>query len=158
MEQVSTEMKSPELKRLFPELRDGNVSSATVSRKRDIQSEIASDSEKKRLYDVSLEFQSIFINMMLKSMRSNLNTKNELLHAGMQQDIFEDMLYDEYAKQMSQDKRFNLAEQIYMQLSESLPDAPAAQKQMREAIKGYESNMKSPTPSVSGEQLLDRRF
>ncbi len=35
----------------------------------------------------------------------------------MSEDIFEDMLYDEYAKKMAQTAQFGLAETMYLQIN-----------------------------------------
>ena len=82
-------------------LHDGKLASSQVRKSRDIASEIARDPEKKRLYDAALEFQALFVNRMLKEMRSTLKPEKDLLHGGRTQEIFEDLLYDEYSKQMS---------------------------------------------------------
>jgi Rod binding domain-containing protein len=148
--------KSEGLKRYFFDHR-GELSSSKIASGRNIPEEIQGDPEKKKLYDVSREFQSLFINMMLKTMRSPLKHENDMLYSGMQQDIFEDMLYDQYGKMMSQDSTFTLGDQIYLQLTEG-EESNADVGRMKEAVRDYESNMRSPSPRVSGEQLLDGRF
>ena len=145
--------KKRELEKYFPDRYAGSASTANVSPRVDIDAEIAADPERKKLYDTAVEFQSLFINMMLKSMRSNLDKKNDMLHAGMKQDIFEDMLYDEYSKEMSKDRRFDIAKMIYTQLSENMNSS-----QQKEALEQYESNMKSPSFNITGEQMIDKRF
>jgi flagellar protein FlgJ len=151
MQPAENIQKKSELQKYFPDLYSGKTSTSNVKFPKDIEKEIASDPEKKKLYDTAVEFQSLFINMMLKSMRANLNKKNDLLHAGMKQDIFESMLYDEYAKEMSKDKRFDLAKTIYEQLSENMNSSERS-----EALRNYESNLK--TPIITGEQMMDNRF
>ena len=42
--------------------------------------------------------------------------KSELINGGMAEQIFEDMLYDEYSKEFSKTKTFGLADIIYNQL------------------------------------------
>lgn len=68
--------------------------------------------QKKRLREVSEDFESLMINQMLKEMRKTVN-KSGLVDGGMAEEIFEDMLYDEYAKEFSKTKTFGLAEIIY---------------------------------------------
>jgi Rod binding domain-containing protein len=70
------------------------------------------------LYKVCLEFEAIFIKQMLNSMRKTVE-KTGLLDGGMAEDIFEDMLYDEYAKKMATTANFGLAAMIYGQLQPS---------------------------------------
>ena len=69
-----------------------------------------------KLYEVSQEFEAIFIKQMLNVMRETVN-KSGLIDGGMAEEIFEDMLYDEYALKMSQTAQFGLADSIYKQLS-----------------------------------------
>lgn len=68
------------------------------------------------LYKACLDFESLFIKQMLDSMRKTVD-KSGLLEGGMSQEIFEDMLYDEYSKKMAQTANFGLAETIYRQVS-----------------------------------------
>ena len=70
------------------------------------------------LYKVCLEFEAIFIKQMLNSMRKTVE-KSGLLDGGMAEEVFEDMLYDEYAKKMAATANFGLAAMIYGQLQPS---------------------------------------
>lgn len=71
--------------------------------------------EKKRLREVSQDFEALMINQMLKEMRKTVN-KSDLINGGMAEQIFEDMLYDEYSKEFSKTKTFGLSDIIYNQL------------------------------------------
>lgn len=73
------------------------------------------DFEKKRLRQVSEDFEALMINQMLKEMRKTVD-KSGLIDGGMAEQIFEDMLYDEYAKEFSKTKTFGLADIIYKQM------------------------------------------
>lgn len=68
------------------------------------------------LYKQCQEFESIFVNMMLKEMRKTVD-KSGLLNGGQAEDIFQDMLYDEYSKDMTRAAGFGLSDQIYLQLT-----------------------------------------
>jgi flagellar protein FlgJ len=46
-----------------------------------------------------------------------VHKEDDLLGGGLSQDVFEGMLYDEYAKKMAQTAGFGLAETIYRQVS-----------------------------------------
>lgn len=72
----------------------------------------------KKLMDVCIEMESLFVYQMLKEMRKTLHKENDLLYGGMAQEIFEDMLYNEYALQMSKSANFGLAKTLYDQLSQ----------------------------------------
>ena len=68
------------------------------------------------LYNVCVEFESLFIKQMLDAMRKTVS-KSGLIDGGMAEEIFEDFLYDEYAMKMAQTARFGLADTLYNQLS-----------------------------------------
>jgi len=69
-----------------------------------------------KLYQVSVEFESIFIKQMLNVMRETVN-KSGLIDGGMAEEVFEDMLYDEYGQKMAKSAQFGLADSMYRQLS-----------------------------------------
>jgi Rod binding domain-containing protein len=68
------------------------------------------------LYEQCAQFESIFVKMMLKEMKKTVG-EGGLIDGGYAEDIFEDMLYDEYATSMTKTARFGLADQVYLQLS-----------------------------------------
>ena len=70
-----------------------------------------------KLYQACQDFESLFIKQMLDVMRKTVHKENDLLGGGLSQDVFEGMLYDEYAKKMAQTAGFGLAETIYRQVS-----------------------------------------
>jgi len=72
----------------------------------------------KKLMDVCIEMESLFVYQMLKEMRKTIHKENDLLYGGMAQEIFEDMLYNEYSLQMSKTANFGLAKTLYEQLSQ----------------------------------------
>lgn len=135
-----------ELERYFPVLKDeGAVASGQVRREIDIESELKRDPERRRLYDAAEEFESMFINMMFKAMRKNLNPENNLLHGGFRQEVFEDMLYDEYAKAVAKSDGFDLGRAMYEQLTQSMPPVSGAEPQ------------ESGTPTEAGLQTTEER-
>jgi peptidoglycan hydrolase FlgJ len=69
------------------------------------------------LYKACTDFESIFIKQMLDAMRKTINKDNSLLDNGLGQDMYEDMLYEQYAQKMSSTGQFGLAEMIYSQVS-----------------------------------------
>ena len=70
----------------------------------------------KKLMDVCYDMEAMFIGNMLKSMRQTVK-ENDLFGKSLAKDIFQDMLYEEYAKLMARTDQFGLAHQIYNQLS-----------------------------------------
>ncbi|MDA3938703.1 MAG: rod-binding protein [Spirochaetia bacterium] len=67
------------------------------------------------------DFEAILIKQMLDSMRKTVE-KTSLLGGGMAEDIFEDMIYDEYAKKMSKTGDFGIKDMLYRQLSTNSSD------------------------------------
>ena len=70
----------------------------------------------KKLMDTCIEMESIFVKQMLSSMKKNVD-KGEFLHGGYAEEIFEDMLYDEYALNMSKNSNMGIAKNLYEELS-----------------------------------------
>ena len=69
----------------------------------------------KKLLDVCYEMEAIFIGQMLKTMRKTV-METDFFGKSLARDIFNDMLYDEYAKVMAKSDEFGLARQMYKQL------------------------------------------
>ncbi len=69
-----------------------------------------------KLFQACQDFEAIFLKQMLNVMRKTVN-KGELLNGGFAEDVFEDMLYDEYAKKMAKNSGFGLSEMLYRELS-----------------------------------------
>ena len=70
----------------------------------------------KRLMDVCIQMESIFVSKMLKEMRNTI-PKNKFINGGFAEEIFEDMLYDEYALTLSKTANLGIASMMYNQLS-----------------------------------------
>lgn len=71
---------------------------------------------KSALYDQCIEFESLFVNIMLKTMRDTLNREDDILNGGQAEEIFSDMLYSEYAKRISKNSHLGLADAVYLEL------------------------------------------
>jgi flagellar protein FlgJ len=72
--------------------------------------------QQKKLWDTCVEAESLFVNKMLKEMRKSVD-KGEWLHGGFAEEIFEDMLYDEYSLQISKNSNLGMAKMLYNELS-----------------------------------------
>lgn len=73
----------------------------------------------KKLWDTCVETESLFVGKMLKEMKKTV-PKNEWLHGGQAEDIFEDMLYDEYSLNMSKNYNFGTAKLLYDEMSKKI--------------------------------------
>ena len=85
------------------------------------QSTVASD---KKLKSVCKDMESVFLNMMLTSMRATV-PKDSLLGESNEDDIMKSMLDTELSKNMAQAGGVGIADMLYRQLA---PQQPAAKK------------------------------
>jgi len=69
----------------------------------------------KNLMKVCLEMESIFVGKMLKEMRDSV-PKQGFLDGGFAEEVFEDMLYDQYAIKLSETSNLGLAKNLYDEL------------------------------------------
>ena len=75
-----------------------------------------SSGDRDRLMEACRDFEALFLKQMLNTMRDTVE-KSGLLDGGFAEQIYEDMLYDEYAKKMADTARFGIAEMLYNQMS-----------------------------------------
>ena len=68
-----------------------------------------------KLYELCLELETFLVKNLINSMRSTVQ-KSGLIDQGFAGKMYEDMLYDEYAKDFTKNAKFGLAEQAYLQL------------------------------------------
>ena len=68
------------------------------------------------LYELCMELETFLIKNLIKSMRSTVQ-KSGLIDIGFAGEVYEDMLYDEYAKTFSRNANFGFAEMAYRELS-----------------------------------------
>lgn len=69
-----------------------------------------------KLMELCYQMESILVGKMLKTMRNTVH-KNEFIHGGFAEEIFEDMLYDEYALNLSRKENLGIAAMLYDDLS-----------------------------------------
>lgn len=75
--------------------------------------------KKSKLYEQCQEFEAIFVKMMLKEMRNSVDKSSSILNGGWAEDIYSDMLDDEYSKTMARNAGFGLSDELYKQLSQA---------------------------------------
>lgn len=124
----------------LPDKYQGSIPSEKIDGRPD-PAKLDLTGKKKELYETAQEFQSMFIKMMLSSMRKTLNKDNDMLHGGTTQEIFEDMLYDERSKAMAKSASFPIAKEIYYQMEHLVEENPEVlQKLGRQAGDAYSKN------------------
>lgn len=74
---------------------------------------------KERLQEASYNLEAIFVNMLLDEMRKSTG-KTEMFHGGYAEAMWEDMLYDEYAKNIAKSNKFGIANTIYNSMEKYL--------------------------------------
>jgi len=79
---------------------------------------VTADDDRK-LKEVCNDFQAILIKQMLDTMRKTVN-KEGLIPTSHAEEIFEDMLYDEYAQKMSKTANLGLDTMMYEQLKNGM--------------------------------------
>lgn len=85
----------------------------------DIGSENVINGGDRKLKEVCNDFQAILIKQMLDTMRKTVN-KEGLIPTSHAEEIFEDMLYDEYAQKMSKTANLGLDTMMYEQLKNGM--------------------------------------
>ena len=69
-----------------------------------------------KLYELCLELETFLIKNLVKGMRNTVQ-KSKLIDTGFAGEVYEDMLYDEYAKSYAKNAGFGLAEMAYRELA-----------------------------------------
>jgi len=69
-----------------------------------------------KLYEACMELETFLIKNLIKSMRSTVQ-KTGLIDTGFAGQVYEDMLYDEYAKSFAQNANLGFAEMAYRELT-----------------------------------------
>ena len=69
-----------------------------------------------RLYELCMDLETFMIKNLLKSMRSTIQ-KSKFIDPGFAGEMYEDMLYDEYAKTFARNAGLGFAEMAYRELS-----------------------------------------
>lgn len=86
--------------------------------------------ERDKVKKLAQDFESLFLNMVMHSMRSTVG-KSELMNGGNAEDIYNDMLDQEYSKVMASQHRGGLADNIEQFMLRSI----GQDKQTQEATK-----------------------
>jgi flagellar protein FlgJ len=69
-----------------------------------------------KLYEQCVELEIFLVKTLISSMRNTVQ-KSGLVDEGYAGKMYEDMLYDEYAKDMAKNANFGLAEMAYLELT-----------------------------------------
>lgn len=81
-----------------------------------IRMELPRGSEDEQLQAVAVEFEALFAKQMLDAMYATLNPDDDMFNGGMAEEIFRDMLNQEYASQIAREGTLGIADLIVEQL------------------------------------------
>ena len=87
--------------------------------------------EKARATKATQDFEAVFLGMMLKQMRKSMAGEDALLGKSSESKMFQDMMDDRLAQQMSRSGSFGVAKAMMKSIERNLPpnpDAPPAKK------------------------------
>lgn len=74
------------------------------------------EKDEKKLKKACSDLEAIFVNMMFKQMRNSVQ-KSGLFDGGFAEEMYEDMLFEEYADEVSKNKGTGLGDMLYRQLT-----------------------------------------
>lgn len=69
-----------------------------------------------KLYKAASQLEGLFIEQMIKALRSTIHREDSLLYGGQAEDIFQEMLDQKYAELISNSANLGLAQKIYNQM------------------------------------------
>jgi flagellar protein FlgJ len=97
----------------------------------------AAAQQRAKLKQATQDFEAIFLGMMLKQMRQSMTGSNALFGNSSEAKLYQEMLDEVTAKQMSQTGAFGLGNVLYKKLESILPaDPEAAPKTDKSSAKG----------------------
>ena len=77
------------------------------------------EKDEKKLKKACSDLEAVFVNMMFKQMRNTVQ-KSGLLDGGSAEEMYEDLLFDKYAEEVSKGEGTGLGDILYQQLAKSM--------------------------------------
>ena len=108
--------------------------------------------EAEKVEKLSREFESLFLEVVLKSMRSTI-PKSELVDGGNAEDIYRNMLDSEYAKAMAENNHTGISQSIKAELMNKLTNRQDGQKVY--AASGLKAGEKQGTIAPKEKEDVD---
>lgn len=101
---------------------DISKSSETESNFKDVFDKALESKDDEELMDACIEYEAYYVQQLFKEMRKTI-PDGGLFEDSNEQDIYEDMLDEEYSKVMANNKGFGIANSLYKQLSPQISSA-----------------------------------
>ena len=119
----------------------------------------AKDAQSEMLWKAAKDFESVFLYQILKQMRSSVH-QEKLLHGGPGEDMFTEMIDEEYSKRMAEGGSTGIAKMLYQQLSRQfgigqpgengMPDLSGPADLLQEKLKAAQSQVRTQDPQTLG--------
>ncbi|MCZ6636495.1 MAG: rod-binding protein [bacterium] len=111
------------------------------------------------LWKAAKDFESVFLYQILKQMRSSVHHE-KLFHGGPGEDIFTEMMDEEFAKRMAEGESTGIAKMMYQQLSRQygigqpgengMPGLSGPAGLLQEKLKAARSQVRTQDPQTLG--------
>lgn len=112
------------------------------------------DDQAAQLRKVAEDFESVFLYQMLKQMRNSIH-KEDMFHGGAGEDIFTEMLDEEFSKRMASRGSVGIADMLFRQLSrqygigdstDTLPDLSGQAGALQQKLQAVQSQVRAQEP------------
>lgn len=103
----------------FSYLKDNNINQVEIQKNlqkiKDLEGNLKNtkNTDDAKRKEVAEDFASLLTSMMLKEMKKTLHEEEDPLYGGFTEDVFKDMLYDEYSKILTHNSLQPLVDMIY---------------------------------------------
>ncbi len=99
--------------------------------------DLALQEKGKEVEELASQFESIFMNLLLKSMRSTVG-KSELMNGGNAEEIYQSMLDNEYAIAMAKSSKSSFSEALKQQLLDAMGQSPKESADRKQGMASYQ--------------------
>ncbi|MDR1160073.1 MAG: rod-binding protein [Syntrophomonadaceae bacterium] len=105
-------------------IMNGSLSAQELAPEKDFEKilrdiDVNKEKNEKKLMESCQQLEALFINKVMEAMRATVSY-SDLVNRGLATDIWESMLFEEYAEQASKTGNIGIAQMLYKQLSSNL--------------------------------------
>ncbi len=97
-----------------------NQSEAKTNSFSDAIDKAMNDKDTKELKKACVEFESYFLQLMLKEMRNTVTSKDGALPKGQEEQMFQEMLDEENSKNIASGRGIGLADMMFRQMTKNI--------------------------------------
>ena len=112
------------------------------------------DDQAAQLRKVAEDFEAVFLYQMMKQMRNSIH-KEDMFHGGAGEDIFTEMLDEEFSKRMASRGSVGIADMLFRQLSrqygigepaDAMPDLSGQAGALQQKLQSAQSQVRAQEP------------